>query len=348
MTIPSALARGLRLPVIAAPMFLVSDPALVIAACRAGVIGTFPALNQRTSEGLRDWLDEIEAALGPGDAVHGVNLIIHPTNDRLDADLAITAEHRVPLVITSIGIRPEVVDAVHGYGGFVLHDVISVRHAERALEAGVDGLILVSAGAGGHCGPLNPFALMAEVRRIFDGPVVLAGGLATGRDVAAALMMGADLAYMGTRFIATAEAGVSNEYKQMIVDAAAADVALTRAVSGIPASFLMRSLGGGGDRSRGGGPVHGRREAVEGDLVGRPGGGGDPRCRACRGACRRGCRASSRRCRGGQSRLSVRTGSAPSQSTEAALMAAILASMNGPRSISSIIAPGRAEASGSR
>jgi nitronate monooxygenase len=242
MTIPSALARGLRLPLIAAPMFLVSDARLTIAACRAGVIGTFPALNQRTSDGVRAWLDEIDAALGPGDACHGVNLIIHPTNDRLQADLAIVAEHRVPLVITSIGIRPEVVAAVHDYGGLVFHDVISVRHAERALDAGVDGLILVCAGAGGHCGPLSPFALTGEVRAMFDGPIVLSGAMSSGRDIAAARMLGADFAYMGTRFIATEESGATEAYKTMITGGSAADVALTRAVSGIPASFLAASL----------------------------------------------------------------------------------------------------------
>jgi nitronate monooxygenase len=246
MTIPSALARGLRLPVIAAPMFLVSDPRLVIAACRAGVIGTFPALNQRSSDGFRDWLEEIEAALGPDDARFGVNLIIHHSNVRLDADLAIVAEHRVPLIITSIGIRQDLVAAVHDYGGLVFHDVISARHAERALEAGVDGLILVCAGAGGHCGPLNPFALMAEARRMFDGPIALSGALSTGRDIAAARMMGADFAYMGTRFIATAESGAAERYKAMITASSAVDVACTRAVSGIPASFMRPSLSGAG------------------------------------------------------------------------------------------------------
>jgi nitronate monooxygenase len=242
MAIPAALERGLRLPVIAAPMFLVSGPELVISACRSGVVGTFPALNQRTTEGYGQWLDQIRSALGPEDAAYGVNLIVHPTNPRLRADLEVTVEHRVPLVITSLGAVRDVVDAVHSYGGLVFHDVTTTRHARKAAEAGVDGLILVSAGAGGHAGTWNPFALLDEVRSFFDGAVILSGCMSTGRDVAAALMMGADFAYLGTRFIATAESLAPPEYKQMLIDSRAADITYTPAISGIPANFMTASL----------------------------------------------------------------------------------------------------------
>jgi nitronate monooxygenase len=242
MAIPAALQQGLKLPAIAAPMFLVSGPALVIAACKAGVIGTFPALNQRTTEGYAQWLDEIEAALGPGDAKFGVNIIVHPTNPRVMADLEVTVDRKVPLVITSLGAVRDLVDAVHGYGGLVFHDVTTVRHARKAAEAGVDGLILVCAGAGGHAGTWSPFALVDEVRQFFSGTIILSGALSTGRDIAAALMMGADFAYLGTRFINTTESIAPDAYKQMILDAHAADVTYTPAISGIPANFLTASL----------------------------------------------------------------------------------------------------------
>jgi nitronate monooxygenase len=242
MAIPLALKQGLKLPAIAAPMFLVSGPALVIAACKAGVIGTFPALNQRTTEGYAQWLDEIEAALGPNDARFGVNIIVHPTNPRVMADLTVTVEKKVPLVITSLGAVRDVVDAVHGYGGLVFHDVTTVRHAKKAADAGVDGLILVCAGAGGHAGVWSPFALVDEVRQFFAGTIILSGVLSTGRDLAAGLMMGADLGYFGTRFINTVESLAPDAYKQMIIDAHAADVTYTPAISGIPANFLTQSL----------------------------------------------------------------------------------------------------------
>ncbi|MBW8880707.1 MAG: nitronate monooxygenase [Asticcacaulis sp.] len=240
--LPAALTRNLSFPAIAAPMFLVSGPDLVVATCRSGMIGTFPALNQRTTEGYDAWLTQIEEALGPDDAVYGVNLIVHPTNSRLLADMQVTVQHKVPLVITSLGAVKDVVDAVHGYGGVVFHDVINARHAKKAADAGVDGLILVSAGAGGHAGNQHPFALLNEVRSFFTGTIVLSGALTTGRDVAAALVAGADLAYMGTRFIATAEAQADPAYKQMLIDTTAKDITYTDAISGINANFLTPSL----------------------------------------------------------------------------------------------------------
>lgn len=242
MAIPERLRRNLRLPIVAAPMFLVSDPALTIAACRAGVIGTFPSLNARTAPDYEAWLKQIESALGSDDAGYGVNLIVSKQNERLAADLEITVRHRVPLVITSFGADREVVAAVHAYGGIVFHDVASARHAEIAAAAGVDGLIVLAAGAGGHTGWLNPFAVMNEVREVFDGTILLAGGMSTGRDVAAAQMMGADLAYMGTRFIATREADVAPAYHRLLVESRAKDVIATRGVSGTSANFLATSL----------------------------------------------------------------------------------------------------------
>jgi nitronate monooxygenase len=242
MAVPAALQKGLKLPVIAAPMFLVSGPELVIAACRSGVVGTFPALNQRTTEGYSDWLDQIKAELGPDDAAYGVNIIVHPTNPRVMADMEVTVRHQVPLVITSLGAVKDVVDAVHSYGGLVFHDVTTMRHARKAAEAGVDGLILVAAGAGGHAGTWSPFALVHEVRSFFSGTIILSGAMSTGRDVATAMMMGADFAYMGTRFINTAESRAPDAYKEMILDSAAADITYTPAISGIPANFLTKSL----------------------------------------------------------------------------------------------------------
>ncbi|KQY91732.1 nitronate monooxygenase family protein [Brevundimonas sp. Root1423] len=242
MAIPASLKNGLKLPVIAAPMFLVSGPDLVVETCNAGVIGTFPSLNQRTTEGYRDWIHEIKGRLTPDAAAFGVNHIVHPTNPRLMADMMVSVEEKVPLIITSLGAVRDVVEAVHGYGGVVFHDIANVRHARKAAQAGVDGLILVANGAGGHAGVVNPFALVEEVRSFFDGTIILSGCLSTGRDVAAATMMGADFAYMGTRFISTTESEAQAEYKQMIVDAGASDITYTPAVSGIPANFLTPSL----------------------------------------------------------------------------------------------------------
>jgi nitronate monooxygenase len=242
MAIPASLQKGLKLPVIAAPMFLVSGPDLVVETCNAGVIGTFPSLNQRTTEGYRAWLHDIKARLTPDAAAYGVNHIVHPTNPRLMADMMVSVEEKVPLIITSLGAVRDVVEAVHGYGGVVFHDIANVRHARKAAESGVDGLILVANGAGGHAGVVNPFALVEEVRSFYDGTIILSGCLSTGSDVAAAIMMGADFAYMGTRFISTTESMAQAEYKQMIVESGASDITYTPAVSGIPANFLTPSL----------------------------------------------------------------------------------------------------------
>ncbi|ANG64305.1 2-nitropropane dioxygenase [Marinobacterium aestuarii] len=249
MSLPESFHGRLRLPLIAAPMFLVSGPQLVIETCKAGVIGTFPALNQRSSEGFEQWLEEINAALqaherdsGVPAAPFGVNLIVHPSNPRLKADLMLCVKHRVPLVITSLGAVKEVVDAVHSYGGLVFHDVTNIRHAKKAAAAGVDGLIAVCGGAGGHAGTLSPFALVNEIRQFFDGVVILSGSLSSGQDLAAARMLGADLGYMGTRFINTRESMAADDYKDMIIGSRAADIVYTPKVSGIPASFMRQSL----------------------------------------------------------------------------------------------------------
>ena len=244
MSLPASLEQRLRLPVVAAPMFLISNPGLVLACCGSGVVGSFPALNQRDSAGFKAWLEEIEAGLAQlqAPAPYAVNLIVHPTNPRLQADLALCVEHRVPIVITSLGAVNEVVDAVHSYGGLVFHDVTTRRHAEKAAEAGVDGLIAVAAGAGGHAGTWSPFALVAEIRQFFDKTLLLAGCINHGHEVLAAQLLGADLAYMGTRFIATQESHAQDAYKQMLLGAHAADIVHTPAVSGIPASFLRPSL----------------------------------------------------------------------------------------------------------
>ncbi|NMY42214.1 nitronate monooxygenase [Pseudomonas sp. WS 5013] len=242
MSLPALLDQRLRLPLVAAPMFLVSNPQLVLACCHSGVLGSFPALNQRESSGFKAWLEEIEAGLKADSAPYAVNLIVHGSNPRLQADLAICAEHKVPVVITSLGAVKEVVDAVHSYGGLVFHDVTTRRHAEKAAEAGVDGLIAVAAGAGGHAGTWSPFALIAEIRQFFDKTLLLSGCLNHGHEVLAAQLLGADLAYMGTRFIATRESNANADYKQMILDARAADIVHTPAVSGVPASFMRQSL----------------------------------------------------------------------------------------------------------
>ena len=243
MPMPNAFAGRLRLPAIAAPMFLVSGPDLVVEACKSGVVGTFPALNQRTSEGYEAWLQEISERLAGTDAApFGVNLIVHRSNPRVEADLAITAKHRVPLVITSLGAVPDLVKAVHGYGGLVFHDVINLRHARKAAEAGVDGIIAVAAGAGGHAGTMSPFALVAEIRRFFSGTIILSGAMSSGAHIAAARAMGADLAYLGTRFIATQESLATPEYKAMVLRADAAGIVYTPAISGVNANFMRESI----------------------------------------------------------------------------------------------------------
>lgn len=242
MGIPPPLANNLKVPVIAAPMLIASNPELVIETSRGGAIGTFPAHNARTAEDFAQWLDQITGALGPDDAAFGVNLIVGAVNTRLAEDLAVTVRHKVPLVITSFGADREVVKAVHEYGGLVFHDAASARHVEIAAEAGVDGIILLTGGAGGHTGFLNPFAFLADARKRFDGTLILAGALSTGRDVAAAIVAGADMAYMGTRFLATDEAAIEDDYRAMILAAGSGEVTATAAMSGTPASFLNASL----------------------------------------------------------------------------------------------------------
>lgn len=244
MSMPKTLEGRLKLPAIASPMFLASGPDLVVETCRSGVIGTFPALNQRSTDGYGDWLAEIGERLAahPGAAPFGVNLIVHRSNARLEADLEVTVARKVPLVITSLGANPDVISAVHSYGGLVFHDVISLRHARKAAEAGADGIIAVCAGAGGHAGAMSPFALVSEIRAFYDGTIILAGAINTGAQVAAARAMGADLAYLGTRFLATREAMIVDDYKQMILDASAADILYTPAISGVNANFLRPSI----------------------------------------------------------------------------------------------------------
>lgn len=252
MTLPQQLQGRLRLPVIAAPMFLGSGVDLVVGACRAGVVGTFPALNLRTTEDFDGWLTQIDEALAEPDgsgrepAPYGVNFVVHRTNKRIEADLEKIVEHQVPIVITSLGAAKEVVEAVHSYGGLVFHDVVNAAFARKAAEAGVDGLILVSAGAGGHAGALNPFALIHEVRRVWDGPLILGGALSTGRDVLAAQAAGADIAYMGTRFLATQESIIDEEYRSMLVSSGADEIVYTPSISTIPANFLRGSIIGAG------------------------------------------------------------------------------------------------------
>ena len=249
---PAALRRNLAVPVIAAPMFLGSGPDLVVETCAAGVIGTFPALNQRSTDGVRDWVREIKGRLaGRPAAAFGVNLIVHRSNPRLEADLEVCVAEEVPLVITSLGAVPDLVARVQDYGGVVFHDVINARHAQKAASAGVDGLIAVAAGAGGHAGRLNPFALMTELRRHFAGPIALAGAINTGAEVLAARALGAEFAYLGTRFLATREALVPEGHKRMILDAQAADIVYTDAVSGVHGNFLRPSLEAAGPRHAG-------------------------------------------------------------------------------------------------
>jgi len=243
MSLPPLL-QHLRLPVIGAPMFIAGNPRLVIEQCKARIVGSFPALNARPKEALDQWLTEIEQALAahPGSAPYAVNQIIHKSNDRLEHDLEVCVRHKVPIIITSLRAPHEIVPRVHAYGGLVLHDVISVRHAEKALEAGVDGLILVCAGAGGHAGTLSPFALVGEVRRFYDGLVVLAGAIATGDAILAAQAAGADLAYIGTRFLATPEASVPDRYKEEILRSTAADIVYTDLFSGVHGNYLRHSI----------------------------------------------------------------------------------------------------------
>ena len=249
MSLPPLL-RSLALPVIGSPLFIVSNPELVIAQCTSGVVGSFPALNARPAAMLEEWLKRIRDALAEHDAKHpdrpsapyAVNQIVHKSNDRLMHDIEVCTKFEAPIVITSLGAREEVNQAAHSYGGIVLHDVINQRFARKAIEKGADGLILVAAGAGGHAGGQSPFALVAETREWFDGPVALSGSIATGRAVLAAQAMGADLAYIGSAFIATEEANASIDYKQMIVDSEAQDIVYTNLITGIHGNYLRPSL----------------------------------------------------------------------------------------------------------
>ena len=240
----ASLAAELALPVIGAPMHMVSGPDLVIAQCRAGIMGTFPALNARPQQELTHWLSRIKQALhASGTRVpYGVNVIIHPSNARREDDLAICIEHEVPVVITSMHPPHRIVPQVHAYGALVLHDVTTVRHAQKAIEAGVDGLILVAGGAGGHEGRANPFALINEVRAFYDGPLVLAGCIGHGKDVLAAQAMGCDLAYVGTRFIATQESLAPDRYRRMVMDADLSDIVSTSYFTGVQANYLSASV----------------------------------------------------------------------------------------------------------
>ncbi len=249
MALPAVL-QNLRLPVICSPMFIASNPRLVIEQCKAGVVGSFPALNARPQSRLGEWLTEIETELAAFEAANpgrkaapfAVNQIVHKSNDRLEADLATCVEHKVPIIITSLRAPDEIVPAVHSYGGLVFHDVISVRHAQKALEAGVDGLILVCAGAGGHAGTLSPFALVGEIRKFYQGPIILSGSIASGDAILGAQAMGADIAYIGTRWLATPEANVSDGYRQAIVESGAGDIVYTPYFSGVHGNYLKKSI----------------------------------------------------------------------------------------------------------
>lgn len=242
MPLPAQFAGRLRLPIIASPMFLVSGPDLVINACKAGVIGAFPSLNARPASQYEEWLNRIEAELTPEDAPFAVNQIVHKSNTRLEEDLAITYAHKVPLIITSVGHPGDIASKVHDYGGLVFHDVINMRHAEKAIEAGVDGIIMVCAGAGGHAGLMNPFTIIPQLRKRFSGTIILAGTISDGRAVRAAQVLGADMAYMGTRFIATREANADEDYKQMLIAAGSSDIVYTNKISGINGNFIRQSL----------------------------------------------------------------------------------------------------------
>jgi nitronate monooxygenase len=250
MALPPVL-QHLSLPVIASPMFIASGPALVAAQCKAGIVGSFPALNARPAEQLDVWLTDLQRELADYQQANparrvgpiAVNQIVHQSNDRLAHDVEVCVKHQVPIIISSLRAPPkEMLDAVHAYGGIVLHDVVSIRHAEKALEAGVDGLILVAAGAGGHAGALSPFALVGEVRKFFDGPIALSGAIATGDAILAAQAMGADFAYIGSRWLATRESNVSEAYREAIVESAAADVVYTNLFTGVHGNYLKKSI----------------------------------------------------------------------------------------------------------
>ena len=254
MPIPNHIKDNLSIPVIGSPLFLVSGPELVIAQCKAGIIGSFPALNARPQHVLEEWIVRIKTELAEYQAENpdvkvapfAVNQICHGSNDRLADDMATCVKHEVPIIITSLRPPAELVEAAHSYGGLVYHDVINVRHAKKAVEQGVDGLILVCAGAGGHAGALSPFALLREVKEWFDGTVILSGAIGDGHAVAASLALGADFAYMGTRFIATQEANADPEYKKMLEESAAADIVYSSLFTGVHGNYLKPSISNAG------------------------------------------------------------------------------------------------------
>ena len=248
--LPTAL-QNLSIPVIGSPLFIASGPALVLAQCKAGIVGSFPALNARPAEMLDTWLTDMKlelatyAAANPGAKIGpiAVNQIVHQSNDRLAHDVEVCVKHKIPIVISSLRAPPkEMLDAIHSYGGIVMHDVISIRHAEKSLESGVDGLILVAAGAGGHAGGLSPFALVGEVRKFFNGPVALSGSIATGDAVLAAQAMGADFAYIGSRWLATKESNVDDAYREAIIESSAADIVYTNLFTGVHGNYLKKSI----------------------------------------------------------------------------------------------------------
>ena len=250
MSLPPILRDRLRLPAVASPLFIISIPDLVIAQCKAGIVGSFPSLNARPKELFEEWLQKITSELAEYDRQHpeapsapfAVNQIVHKSNDRLDHDLALCVKYKVPIIITSLGARTDLNDAVHSYGGITLHDIINNKFAKKAIEKGADGLIAVAAGAGGHAGTLSPFALIQEIREWFDGPLLLSGSIANGRSILAAQAMGADLAYIGSAFIATKEANAVEEYKQMIVSSAGDDIVYTNLFTGVHGNYLKPSI----------------------------------------------------------------------------------------------------------
>ncbi|MBA4758871.1 nitronate monooxygenase family protein [Sphingosinicella sp.] len=242
MTMPALFHGRLSIPVIGSPLFIISNPDLVIAQCRAGIVGSFPSLNARPLAQFEEWLQRLSSELTEKDAPYAVNLIVHKSNDRLMDDLALCVKYKVPLIITSLGAREDVNAAIHSYGGLVFHDVITGAYAKKAIEKGADGLIPVAAGAGGHAGTLSPFALVQEIREWFDGPVALSGAIASGSAILAAQAMGADFGYIGSAFIATTEARADERYKQMIVDSRASDIVYSNLFTGVHGNYLAPSI----------------------------------------------------------------------------------------------------------
>ena len=242
MSIPAAFAGRLSIPVIGSPLFIISGPELVMAQCRAGIIGSFPSLNARPLAQFEEWLQRLSTELGPNDAPYAVNLIVHRSNDRLMDDLALCVKYKVPMIITSLGAREDVNEAIHSYGGIVMHDIINNKFAKKAVEKGADGLIAVAAGAGGHAGTTSPFALIREIREWFDGPLALSGSIATGEAVLAAQAMGADFGYIGSAFIATQEARAVQDYKDMITQSESSDIVYSNLFTGVHGNYLRPSI----------------------------------------------------------------------------------------------------------